>query len=98
KFKPKMIYFQKEWNDENTPLGILDQKKEEYLKMIDIRLQYGSTLVSEGHIVGDYLLTVIHKRAMKVGNNKRKEDVLDIVWMTSSELVRLNYFEELAEQ
>ncbi|CAH1761106.1 6983_t:CDS:2 [Entrophospora sp. SA101] len=90
KFKPKMVNFQKQWDMDNTPLGILDQKKEEYLKMIDTRLQYGHTLVSEGHIIGDYLLRVIHKKAMDAGNSERKKAVCDIV--------RLKYFEKLAEQ
>ncbi|CAG8617035.1 8575_t:CDS:1 [Funneliformis caledonium] len=98
KFKPKMKKFQDDWEKENSPLGILDQKKEEYLKIIDTRLQYGHSLVSEGHIVGDYLLRVIHKKAMKAGNSERVRAVSDIAWMTSSETVRLKYFEELAEQ
>ncbi|RIA96869.1 hypothetical protein C1645_871711 [Glomus cerebriforme] len=61
KFKPKMIKFQ-EWDKENTPLAMFDQKKDEYLKIIDTRLQYGLRLISEGHIVGDYLMKVIHKK------------------------------------
>ena len=36
KFKPKMIKFQEEWDKENTPLGMLDQKKDEYLKIIEL--------------------------------------------------------------
>nr|CAG8454115.1 7996_t:CDS:2 [Entrophospora candida] len=98
KFKPKMISFQKKWEMDNTPLGILDQKKEEYLKMIDTRLQYGHTLVSEGHIAGDYLLRVIHKKAMDAGSAERKTAVRNIGWLTCTESVRLKYFENLAEQ
>ncbi|CAJ0844648.1 22116_t:CDS:2 [Entrophospora sp. SA101] len=55
-----------------------------------LKLQYGHTLVSEGHIIGDYLLRVIHKKAMDAGNSERKKAVCDIV--------RLKYFEKLAEQ
>ncbi|CAJ0877089.1 22213_t:CDS:2 [Entrophospora sp. SA101] len=98
KFKPKMVNFQKQWDMDNTPLGILDQKKEEYLKMIDTRLQYGHTLVSEGHIIGDYLLRVIHKKAIDAGSFERKKAVCDIGWLTCAESVRLKYFEKLAEQ
>nr|CAG8535359.1 7706_t:CDS:2 [Entrophospora candida] len=98
KFKPRMVNFQKKWDMDNTPLGILDQKKEEYLKMIDTRLQYGHTLVSEGHIIGDYLLRVIHKKAMDAGSSERKKAVCDIGWLTCAESVRLKYFEKLAEQ
>ncbi|PKK55240.1 hypothetical protein RhiirC2_802983, partial [Rhizophagus irregularis] len=54
-FKLKMISYQEKWDKENT-LSILNQKKDEYLKIINIRLQYGHTLVSEGHIVADYLM------------------------------------------
>ncbi|RIA86601.1 hypothetical protein C1645_779285 [Glomus cerebriforme] len=94
-----MISFQENWDRENTPLGILDQKKKEYLKTIDTRLQYvGHTLVSEGHIVGDYLLRVIHKKAMNAGSRERKEAVKNIDWMTCAESVRLKYFEKLAVQ
>ena len=39
KFIPIIKSFQEKWHKENTPLGILDQRKEEYLKMIDIRLE-----------------------------------------------------------
>ncbi|RIA88768.1 hypothetical protein C1645_774125 [Glomus cerebriforme] len=70
-FKPVIESLQEKWNKENTPLGMFDQKKEEYLKLIDTRLQYGHTLISEGHIVGDYLLRVINKTAMDAGNNER---------------------------
>ncbi|CAG8704921.1 3876_t:CDS:1, partial [Funneliformis mosseae] len=98
KFKPKMKKFQDDWEKENSSLGILDQKKEEYLKIIDTQLQYGHSLVSEGHTVGDYLLRVIHKKAMKAGNSERVRAVNDIAWMTNSETVRLKYFVELAEQ
>ncbi|RHZ83314.1 hypothetical protein Glove_97g122 [Diversispora epigaea] len=97
-FKTKMASYQERWDRENSPLSILEQKKEEYIKIIDARLQYGFTLVSEGHIIGDYLLEVIHKKAMKAGNFERINTVKDIPWMTSSEMVRLKYFEILAEQ
>ncbi|RHZ83940.1 hypothetical protein Glove_86g224 [Diversispora epigaea] len=97
-FKLKMVSYQERWDKENSPLSILDQKKEEYIKIIDARLQYGFTLVSEGHIIGDYLLKVIHKKAMKAGNLERIKVVKDVVWMTGSEMVRLKYFEVLAKQ
>ncbi|GES87319.1 interferon-induced very large GTPase 1-like [Rhizophagus clarus] len=97
-FKPKMISLQEKWDKENTPLGILSQKKEEYLKIIDTRLQYGHTLVSEGHIVADYLLRVIHEKAMNAGNNERKDAVRNIAWLTCAESIRLKYFENLAEK
>ncbi|PKB98172.1 hypothetical protein RhiirA5_465520 [Rhizophagus irregularis] len=98
KFKPKMIKFQEEWDKENTPIGILDQKKDEYLKIIDTRLLYGHRLVSEGHIAGDYLLRVIHKRAMNAGNRERISEVLGLSWLTNAETVRLKYLGELASQ
>ncbi|RIA94620.1 hypothetical protein C1645_873356 [Glomus cerebriforme] len=98
KFKPKVISFQEEWDKENTPLGMLDQKKEEYLKVIDTRLQYGNTLVSEGHIVGEYLLKVIHEKAMNAGSEERKKAARDISWLNCAESVRLKYFERLAYQ
>ncbi|CAB4487161.1 uncharacterized protein OCT59_001246 [Rhizophagus irregularis] len=97
-FKPVIESLQEKWNKENTPLGMFDQKKEEYFKVIDTRLQYGHTLISEGHIAGDYLLRVINKKAMKAGNEERVKAIRDIYWLNSSELVRLKYFEKLAEQ
>ncbi|CAI2179590.1 9418_t:CDS:2 [Funneliformis geosporum] len=98
KFKPKMIRFQKEWDKENTPLGMLDQKKDEYLKIIDTRLQYGHRLIAESHIAGDYLLSVIYKKAMTAGNRVRVDEVLGLSWLTNAETIRLKYFEELASQ
>ncbi|RGB30800.1 hypothetical protein C1646_817692 [Rhizophagus diaphanus] len=97
-FKPKMISLQEKWDNENTPLGILKQKKEEYLKIIDTRLQYGRSLVSEGHIAADYLLRVIQKKAMNAGNNERKDAVRNIAWLTCAESIRLKYFKNLAEK
>ncbi|RHZ69637.1 hypothetical protein Glove_281g41 [Diversispora epigaea] len=97
-FKAKMALYQERWDREDSPLSILEQKKEEYIKIIDARLQHGFTLVSEGHIIGDYLLKAIHKKAMKAGNLEKIKAVKDIPWMTSSEMVRLKYFEILAEQ
>ncbi|CAB4409986.1 unnamed protein product [Rhizophagus irregularis] len=97
-FKPKMISYQEKWDKENTPLGILNQKKDEYIKIINTRLQYGHTLVSEGHIVADYLMRVIHKKAMNAGNNERKDAVRNIAWLTCAESIRLKYFENLAEK
>lgn len=55
---------------------MIDQKKDEHLKIIDIRLQYGHRLITEGHIAGNYLLRVIHKKAMNVGNRVRIDGVL----------------------
>ncbi|CAG8523643.1 18787_t:CDS:2, partial [Racocetra persica] len=97
-FTIKMKSYQEKWDKENNPLFILDQKKEVYRNLINTRLQYGFTLVSEGHIIGDYLLEVIHKKAIKAGNLERIKTVKDVTWMTSSETVRLKYFEMLAEQ
>ncbi|CAB5204505.1 unnamed protein product [Rhizophagus irregularis] len=97
-FKPKMIEFQKDWDKENTQLGMLDQKKDEYLNIIDTRLQYGHRLISEGHIAGDYLLRVIHKLAMNAGNRERTDEVLGLSWMSNAETIRLKYFAELASQ
>ncbi|RGB25323.1 hypothetical protein C1646_724073 [Rhizophagus diaphanus] len=96
-FKPKMISYQEKWDKENT-LSILNKKKDEYLKIINTRLQYGHTLVSEGHIVADYLMRVIHKKAMNAGNNERKDSVRNIAWLTCVESIRLKYFENLAEK
>ncbi|CAG8466051.1 3762_t:CDS:2, partial [Racocetra fulgida] len=97
-FKTIMKSYQERWEEENSPLSIFDQKKEEYKKIIDTRLQHGFSLVSEAHIIGDYLLKVVHKKAMKAGNLERIKTVKDVAWMTSSELVRLKYFEMLAEK
>ncbi|CAB4489772.1 unnamed protein product [Rhizophagus irregularis] len=97
-FKLKMIEFQKDWDKENTQLGMLDQKKDEYLNIIDTRLQYGHRLISEGHIAGDYLLRVIHKLAMNAGNRERIDEVLGLSWMSNAETIRLKYFAELASQ
>jgi hypothetical protein len=97
-FKPKMISYQEKWDRENTPHGILNQKKDEYLKIIGTRLQYGHTLISEGHIVADYLASVIYKKAMHAGNNERKDAVRNIAWLTCAESIRLKYFEKLAEK
>ncbi|CAG8531608.1 10068_t:CDS:1, partial [Acaulospora morrowiae] len=98
KFKPVIVGLQKIWNKENTPLGMFDQKKEEYLKVIDTMLRYDHTLVSEGHICGDYLLRVINKKAMNAGDNERVVAVRDIPWLTCAESIRLKYFEKLGEQ
>ncbi|GET57330.1 interferon-induced very large GTPase 1-like [Rhizophagus irregularis DAOM 181602=DAOM 197198] len=97
-FKPKMISYQEKWNKENTPLGILNQKEDEYIKIINTRLQYGHTLVSEGHIIADYLMRVIHKKAMNAGSDERKDAVRNIAWLTCTESIRLKYFENLAEK
>ncbi|RHZ88693.1 hypothetical protein Glove_21g317 [Diversispora epigaea] len=39
-FKTKMESYQERWDRENSQLSILNQKKEEYIKIIDARLQY----------------------------------------------------------
>ncbi|CAG8617688.1 32470_t:CDS:2, partial [Racocetra persica] len=96
KFKQRLSEYQKKWDEENHPLNILEQKKEEYFNVIRVRLQHESTLVSEAYIVANYLLRVIHKKAMKAGNHALKDAVNKIPWMTSTETVRLQYFEELA--
>ncbi|CAB5387394.1 hypothetical protein RhiirA1_438173 [Rhizophagus irregularis] len=97
-FKPKMISYQEKWDKENTPLGILNQKKDEYIEIINTRLQYGHTLASEGHIVADYLMRVVHIKAMNAGSNERKDAVRNIAWLTCAESIRLKYFENLAEK
>ncbi|CAG8827473.1 13127_t:CDS:1, partial [Dentiscutata erythropus] len=97
-FKVKIASYQEKWDRENKPLSILDQKKDEFKNIIDTRLQHGFSLVSEGHIIGDYLMKVVHKKAIKAGNLERIKKVKDIVWMTSNETVRLKYFEMLAIQ
>ncbi|RHZ71347.1 hypothetical protein Glove_259g10 [Diversispora epigaea] len=51
-FKTKMVSYQENWDRENGPLSVLDQKKEEYIKLIDAQFQYRFTLVSESHIIG----------------------------------------------
>ncbi|CAG8786142.1 21063_t:CDS:2 [Gigaspora margarita] len=48
----KMGRYQEKWNRENNPLSILDQKKGEYTKIIDTRLQHGFSLVSEAILLG----------------------------------------------
>ncbi|CAG8453469.1 6268_t:CDS:2, partial [Dentiscutata heterogama] len=98
KFKLKLKEYQKIWDEENHPLCILDQKKEEYSNIIKARLQHESTLVSEAYIVADYLLRVIHKKAMKAGNCALKDAIKKIPWLTRTETVRLKYFEELANE
>ncbi|RIB27844.1 hypothetical protein C2G38_2323313 [Gigaspora rosea] len=67
KFKQKLSEYQKKWDEENYPLYILDQKKEEYFNIIRTQLQHESILISEAYIVVDYLLRVIHKKAIKAG-------------------------------
>ncbi|CAG8714471.1 14434_t:CDS:2, partial [Racocetra fulgida] len=51
-FKSKMISFQANWDKEHTPLGMLDQKKDEYLNVINNRLRYSHECLSEGHTNG----------------------------------------------
>ncbi|CAI2165824.1 7036_t:CDS:2 [Funneliformis geosporum] len=102
-FKERAAYYFyqgiiQEWDKENTSLGMLDQKKDEYLKMIDTQLQYEHRLISEDHIAGDYLLKVIHKKAMIARNRERIDEVLGISWLTNAETIRLKYFGELASQ
>ncbi|CAG8544229.1 13708_t:CDS:2, partial [Dentiscutata erythropus] len=50
KFKVKSKKYRKIWDEENHPLFILDQKKEEYSNIINARLRHESTLVSEAYI------------------------------------------------
>ncbi|CAG8790938.1 13572_t:CDS:1, partial [Cetraspora pellucida] len=40
-FREKMVEIQDKWDKDNTPLGVLDQKKDEYIEIIRLRLQYG---------------------------------------------------------
>ncbi|CAG8456205.1 2512_t:CDS:2 [Cetraspora pellucida] len=83
-FIKRMVIIQNKWDKDNTPLGVLNQKKDEYLKKINIRLQYGHSHISEGHIAGDFLLRAIQKKSDKCRKFPRT--------------VRLKYFIELAEQ
>ncbi|CAG8727785.1 41003_t:CDS:1, partial [Gigaspora margarita] len=98
KFKLKLLEYQKKWDEENHPLCILDQKKEEYSNIIKARLQNESILVAEAYIVADYLLRVIHKKVMITGNRALENAVKKIPWLSSTETVRLKYFEELANE
>ncbi|CAG8791551.1 17143_t:CDS:2, partial [Gigaspora margarita] len=82
----------------NTPLCVLDQKKDEYLKKINIHLQYGHSHIYEGHLAGDYLLRVIHRKVINAENRNRIDYVLGISWISDFETIRLKYFIELAEQ
>ncbi|RIB12685.1 hypothetical protein C2G38_2199988 [Gigaspora rosea] len=96
----KMVKIQNQWDKENTPLGVLNQKKDEYLKMIDIRLQYVHSHISEGHIAGDFffLLRAIQKKAINAENCDRINFLRGNTWINSSKTIRLKYFIELAEQ
>ncbi|CAG8577019.1 8641_t:CDS:2 [Gigaspora rosea] len=51
KFKQKLSEYQKKWDEENYPLYILDQKKEEYFNIIRTQLQHESILISEAYII-----------------------------------------------
>ncbi len=61
--------------------------------MIDTRLRYRRTLVSEDHIVRN----IYSLKKMDTGNGERRHAARSIAWMTSAESVRLKYFEELAK-
>ncbi|CAG8728830.1 6083_t:CDS:2 [Gigaspora margarita] len=98
-FKERMNKIQDEWNKNNTPVGVLDQKEDEYLKKILTRLQYGRSHQSEGLIAGDYLLRAIQKKAIDTENTDRINYVLDKEdWVKDSERVRTKYFIELADK
>ncbi|CAG8508208.1 22151_t:CDS:10 [Cetraspora pellucida] len=97
-FKQTMTNHQNKWNKEHSPLSIFYQKKDEHKKLIDTRLRHGFSLVSEGQIIGDYLVKAIHKKAMKMANRKKIDSVKNVGWMNGPETVRLKYFRMLAEQ
>ncbi|CAG8653707.1 2834_t:CDS:2, partial [Racocetra fulgida] len=96
-FIKRMVKIQNIWDKDNTPLGVLNQKKDEYLKKINIRLQYGHSHISEGHIAGDFLLRAIQKKAINAENYDRINSLRGKTWINSSKTVRLKYFIELAE-
>ncbi|KAF0369731.1 interferon-induced very large GTPase 1-like [Gigaspora margarita] len=97
-FKERMNKIQDEWNKNNTPVGVLDQKKDEYLKKIQTRLQYSHSYQTEGVIAGDYLLRAIQKKSINTENTVRINHVLDQHWIKDSERVRTKYFIELADK
>ncbi|CAG8572898.1 4091_t:CDS:2 [Cetraspora pellucida] len=97
-FREEMVGVQYKWDKDNTPLSVLKQRKDEYIEMIKLRLQYGHSLIYRGHLTGAYLLRAIHKKAIDAENRDRRDDVLSIPWMKNSETIRLKYFIELAEQ
>ncbi|CAG8604446.1 11890_t:CDS:10 [Gigaspora margarita] len=97
-FKVRMYKIQDEWNKNNTPVGVLDQKKDEYLKKILTRLLYGHSHQCNGLIAGDYLLRAIQKKSINIENTYRINYVLDQYWIKDSEKVRTKYFIELADK
>ncbi|CAG8481200.1 14186_t:CDS:2 [Cetraspora pellucida] len=97
-FIERMVIIQNKWDKDNTPLGVLNQKKDEYLKKINIRLQYGHSHISEGHIAGDFLLRAIQKKAINAENCDQINSIRGKTWINSPKTVRLKYFIELAEQ
>ncbi|CAG8716522.1 14061_t:CDS:2, partial [Racocetra persica] len=83
---------------DNTPLSVLDQRKNEYVEIIKLRLQYGHSHIFKGHLTGVYLSRAVHQKAVDAEYRDRRDDVLSIPWIKNSETIRLKYFVELAEQ
>jgi GTPase Era involved in 16S rRNA processing len=98
KFRIKMCSKQIEWNEQNNPLIVLQKNKSQYMDVIIERLKYGFNYDSDGMIAGNCLLNAIKQKAIKAGNRQRIDDVLEIVWLTNSESVRLKYFSELVNE
>ncbi|CAG8536656.1 22870_t:CDS:2 [Cetraspora pellucida] len=97
-FREEMVKIQEIWDKDNAPLSVLDQRKDEYIEMIKLRLQYGHSHMYKGHLTGAYLLRAIHKKAVNAENRDRREHAFRIPWIKNSETIRLEYFIELAEQ
>ncbi|KAF0489004.1 interferon-induced very large GTPase 1 [Gigaspora margarita] len=96
--REEMLKIQDKWDNEKTPINVLDQMKNEYIEMIKLRLQYGHSHAYKGHLIGIYLLKAIHKKAKDAEALNRRCDVLSIPWIKNSETIRIKYFIELAEQ
>ncbi|CAG8519441.1 444_t:CDS:2, partial [Racocetra fulgida] len=97
-FREKMVEIQYTWDQDNTPLSVLDQRKDEYVEIIKLRLQYGHSHMYKGHLTGAYLSRAVHQKAIDAEYRDRRDDILSIPWIKNSETIRLKYFIELAEQ
>ncbi|CAG8446417.1 16011_t:CDS:2 [Dentiscutata heterogama] len=82
----------------NTLVGVLDKIKDGYKEKIQLRVKYDNLHIYKGHVAGDYLLKVIHKKAIDAENRYQRDNVLSIPWIKNSETIRLEYFIELAKQ
>ena len=97
-FCKRMEDMQADWDKKNKPSSILEQNKQQYVQIINTRLEHGFTVAAEGQIIGQHLLKVIQKNAIAAENVEKIRAIEGLVWTTNSQLVRLKYFKHLADK